>query len=82
MISFDYIYMWYAIIIVSGVFAAIARHSSDTIKTIILVVIISLIGFMVRTYQIDQQPIYLLLALALFFIIGIATNHIITLRNK
>ena len=77
MLNLDTIYILYIVIIVYGIVAAIARHSSDTNKAITLVAIISLIGFMIRNYQLHQYPLYLLSALVLFFVIAMATNFLL-----
>lgn len=82
MITFNHIYLWYAIVLVAGIIAAIARRSSETYKVIILVIIISVIGFAIRTYQLQESPIILLISLVLFLCIAIATNYLLYLKKR
>ena len=75
-------YLWYLIIIISGIVAAIVRRGKETNKTIELVIIILVINSMIINYQIYQYPIALLAGLILFFITAIVTNYLLRFRRN
>lgn len=82
MATFNHIYLWYVIVLVSGIIAAIASRISETFKVIVLVIIVSVIGFTIRAHQLQESFVTLLISLVLFFCTAIATNYLLYLRKK
>ncbi len=57
------IYIWYLVVILSAVIATIVRRYSQNVRTIALLILVSLIGFLISNYQIYNQPIHLVISL-------------------
>lgn len=74
-------YLWYLIIIISGIIAATVRRGKEINKTIALVIIIFVINSMIMNYQIYQYPIALLAGLILLFSTAIVTNYLFRFRR-
>lgn len=78
----DTIYIWYIVVILSAIIATMARSYSQNVRTVILLILVSLIGFLISNYQIYNQPKHLVISLILFLCVAIVTYFIIRLKSK
>ncbi len=76
------IYIWYLVVILSAVIATIVRRYSQNVRTIALLILVSLIGFLISNYQIYNQPIHLVISLILYLCVAIVTYFIVRFESK